>query len=175
MFESNPNPHSTEQWFVVHTKPRQEERAFTNLVQQGYRCYLPRYNRESIKRGQVHIAPEPLFPRYLFIELDPSLTGKSWGPVRSTLGVQQLVRFGMVPATVSAELIELLQHREHNHAHTVQSLFTPGDSVTIKNGPFAGLTAVYGMAKGEQRSMVFIEILNKSCKIALPTVSLARA
>lgn len=27
-------------WYVIHTKPRQEQRALLNLAQRGYNCYL---------------------------------------------------------------------------------------------------------------------------------------
>ena len=39
-------------WYVIHTKPRQEQRALTNLAQQGYQCYLPMITREKLGRGR---------------------------------------------------------------------------------------------------------------------------
>ncbi len=31
----------TTAWYLIHTKPRQEHIALTNLERQGYTCYLP--------------------------------------------------------------------------------------------------------------------------------------
>jgi len=38
---------------------------------------------------------ESLFPRYLFVQLDIGPQGLDWGPIRSTMGVSRLVRFGV--------------------------------------------------------------------------------
>ena len=81
-------------WYLIYTKPRQEQRALLNLEQQGYECYLPLHAAEKLQRGKLSVVEEPLFPRYLFIQLDTSQTGKSWGPIRSTKGVSHLVAFG---------------------------------------------------------------------------------
>ena len=56
------NP-SSSSWYVIHTKPRQEQRALTNLQQQGYRCYLPMITLEKLARGRLNLVEEPLFPR----------------------------------------------------------------------------------------------------------------
>jgi hypothetical protein len=86
---------STLNWYLVHTKPRQEEIALANLERQGYECYLPQMRIERVRRRKAEVTTEPMFPRYLFIRLDSSDQGKSWSPIRSTLGVSQLVHFGI--------------------------------------------------------------------------------
>ena len=159
-------------WYVVHTKPRQEYKALLNLERQGYRCYLPRLTVEKIRRGKVSQVVEAMFPRYLFIELDSSQKGKSWTPIRSTLGVHQLVHFGRQPARVDERLIEALRSREQARAPEV--LFQPGDRVTVVRGPLAGLEAVYQMTDGEQRSMLLLEILNQLVHMPVDTALLRK-
>ena len=56
-------------WFLVHTKPRQEDVALVNLERQGYRCYLPRLRVEKILRRKAVVVIEPMFSRYLFVRL----------------------------------------------------------------------------------------------------------
>src|SRR5690606_6056526 len=114
-------------WYVVHTKPRQEQRALLNLEQQGYECYLPTLATEKIRQGKLVVGEEPLFPRYLFIRLDSQQSGKSWSPIRSTKGVSRLVTFGTEPARVEAQLIETLQARHAALASEPQKLFNPGE------------------------------------------------
>lgn len=160
-------------WYVVHTKPRQEQRALLNLTQQGYECYLPLVNTEKLRQRVFKLVPEPLFSRYLFIRLDTSLAGKSWGPIRSTIGVCRLVTFGSEPAKVDAELIEVLRTR-HSGVQEPQRLFSPGEAVQIKDGPFAGLQAIYQMSDGESRAMVLIEILSRSTRLAISPASLRK-
>ena len=163
------------QWYVVHTKPRQEHRAQENLTAQGYGCYLPMLSAEKLLRGKLIVRQEPLFARYLFIELDASQSGKSWAPIRSTLGVSKLVTFGSEPAKVSPELIAILRHHTENAFTEPVALYQPGDRVTITEGPFAGIDAVFQLSDGEARAMVLIEILSKPTKLRVPITSLSMA
>ena len=151
-------------WFVVHTKPRQEELALSHLQRQGYACYLPRIRVERILRRKLQLVMEPMFARYLFIQLDSSPSAKSWSPIRSTVGVSQMVYFGSKPAMVDAALIHELQSREASFPE--QILFKTGDRVQIKQGPFAGLEAVYQIKDAQQRALVLLELLSK--KVTLP-------
>ncbi len=159
-------------WFVIHTKPRQELRALQNLQQQGYDCYLPLLPVERLQRGAVVQAQEALFPRYLFVKLDPSLQGKGWAPIRSTKGVSRLVAFGDAPARVDEALIESLQRNEQ--AMAARALFSVGEKVEVADGPFAGLEALYQMSDGEMRAVVLIEMLSKPVRLAVPKSSLRR-
>ena len=152
-------PLSTVSWYLVHTKPRQEEIALANLERQGYECYLPQMRIERIRRRKAEVATEPMFPRYLFIRLDCSDQGKSWSPIRSTLGVSQLVHFGARAAKVDNTLVDLLRERER--AFPTQAMFASGDSVVIADGPFAGIDAIYQTADAERRAFILLEILAK--------------
>lgn len=163
---------STLAWYLVHTKPRQEEIALTNLERQGYPCYMPRLNVEKIRRGKALIVSEAMFPRYLFIQLDTSGQGPSWAPIRSTLGVSTLVRFGSHPAKVDEGLVDLLRGREQDKP--IQTLFEPGDAVRVIEGPFAGIEAIYQTADAQQRSMILLEILSRPVTMAIDTAALRK-
>lgn len=152
-------------WYVVHTKPKQESRALLNLERQGFACFLPTIPRKKVKSKAFEIVHEPLFSRYLFIELDTTLSGKSWAPIRSTLGVSKLVTFGNEPARVNPGLIELLREQEATLAQSPIAQYQPGDIVRIKEGPFKGLEAVYQMDDGEMRAMVLIELIQKPTRM----------
>ena len=55
--------HSTStNWYVIHTKPRQERRALVNLEQQGYVCYLPMIAIEKLSRGRLSLLEDRSFP-----------------------------------------------------------------------------------------------------------------
>jgi transcriptional antiterminator RfaH len=164
---------STESWYLVHTKPRQEDVALANLQRQGYECYLPQMRIERIRRRKAEIATEPMFPRYLFIRLDSSDQGKSWSPIRSTLGVSQLVHFGARAARVDDALIELLRQREQ--AMPLDAMFHSGDSVVITDGPFAGIEAIYQTADADRRAFILLEILSKPVSMQIDTGRLRKA
>jgi len=161
-------------WYVIHTKPKQEQRALLNLEQQGYECYLPMLTAEKLRQGEVSVVEEPLFPRYLFIRLDVSQSGKSWGPIRSTMGVSHLVTFGTEPAKVDERLIETLRAQKDVLCSQPQRLFDQGERVLITDGPFAGIEAIYQMNDGESRAMVLIELLSKPAQLKISPANLRK-
>ncbi len=164
---------STLSWYLVHTKPRQEDIALANLERQGYECYLPQMRIERIRRRKAEVATEPMFPRYLFIRLDSSDQGKSWSPIRSTLGVSQLVHFGARAAKVDDTLVNLLRQRER--ALPTEAMFHSGDSVVITDGPFAGIEAIYQTADAERRAFILLEILAKPVSMHIDAGRLRKA
>lgn len=158
------------EWYVVQTKSRQERRALTNLERQGYPCYLPFRAKKKLRKNLTTVEQEPLFTNYLFIQLDISSTGKSWGPIRSTLGVSRLVSFGLSPLRVEPELIEIIRVFENNLTNSEPApLFTPGQKVLLTEGPFTGLEAIYHLEDGDARSIVLINLLGKPTKLHVPT------
>ncbi len=162
-------------WYLVHTKPRQENCALGNLQQQGYQCYLPTIPSEKLYQGLLTVANEPLFPRYLFIRLGQGGSAKSWAPIRSTKGVSRLVSFGTEPARVDDGLIELLRIQEGSVQAEPERLFKQGERVCLTEAPFAGIEGVYQMAYGERRVMVLIEILSKPVAVRVAPASLRKA
>jgi len=163
---------STLAWHLIHTKPRQEALALTNLSRQGFECYMPMLRLQKIRQRKTAIVAEPMFPRYLFIRLDTSGTGQSWSPIRSTLGVNQLVRFGGQPAKVDGQLIDLIRSREQDRPP--EPFFSKGENVTVADGPFAGLEAIYQNTDAESRSMILLNILSKPVSMRIDTASLRK-
>ena len=161
-------------WYLVHTKPRLEKCALENLERQQYRCYLPMLSTEKLRKGKLELVDEPLFPRYLFIQLDTGLSAPSWSPIRSTKGVNKLVSFGFEPAKVANELVDLLMTQEQTLRETPQALFSPGERVKVTQGPFAGIEGVYQMTDGERRVMVLIELMSKPVTLPLEPTQLRK-
>jgi len=133
--------------------------ALTNLERQGYECYLPQMRIERVRRRKVAITNEAMFPRYLFVQLDTSAQGKSWSPIRSTLGVSHLVHFGGYAAKVDKALIDLLRERER--VMPLDAMFQPGHPVVITDGPFAGIEAIFQTSDPKRRAIILLEILSK--------------
>ena len=159
-------------WYLVHTKPRQERIALVNLERQGYPSYLPMLCVEKIRRRKAELVTEPMFSRYLFVRLDSSGKGPSWGPIQSTLGVSRLVRFGSQPAKVDEALVALLRAREQ--ALPAETLFQAGDTVVLTQGPFAGIEAVYQTADAERRAIILLDILSKRVPLTVEAAQLRK-
>ena len=160
------------EWYVIHSKPRQEARALLNLQNQGYSCYLPVCPTQKLRNGKLKTQLDPLFSRYLFIQLSLAHSGQSWAPIRSTLGVSTLLMFGNEPARVAPQLIDALKTKEQSVFTEPVALHQPGDKLHITEGPFAGLEAVYQMADGKARAFVLIDILSRltKLKVAIETL-----
>jgi len=120
------------------------------------------------------VIDEPLFPRYLFIQLERGKSAMGWGPIRSTRGVSRLVTFGNEPARVDDGLIEVLRQTERAYREAPRPLYNPGDRLRITQGPFAGVDAIFEMSDGLGRVLVLIEFLSKPVRMSIEPVSLRK-
>jgi transcriptional antiterminator RfaH len=161
-----PQAESDHFWYAIYTKPRQEQRALDNLSNQGYHCFLPTITVDKVKKNAVVAVQQPLFGRYLFIELSASTS--NWMPIRSTKGVSNMVSFANKPARVPSDLIKALK----TAPILVQHRFEPQQLLTIQSGAFAGLPAVFQRLvtapDGESRALVLVELLHKQHTLSLP-------
>lgn len=155
-------------WYLVHCKPRQDERAEEHLLRQGYVCYRPQQACELIVRGRRQIIVESLFPGYLFIQL---AADANWAPLRSTRGVSRIVAFGGLPLRLDNSLIIHLQQRT---ATPVKPALEAGDSVRITEGGFAELDAIFVAMDGEQRVILLLNMLNRQQQISMPLLSVIK-
>jgi len=163
-------------WYAVCCKPRQEAVAEENLLRQGFRVYLPRIRIRQRRRGQWIDAVEVLFPRYLFIRIDPRR--RSTAPVRSTRGVVGLVRFGGQPAVVPDAVMNALRQREDAASglhEDKRPLFSAGEPIKLVDGPLAGMEGVFTQQDGDKRVIVLLELLGKANKVKVDRDWVARA
>lgn len=153
-------------WYLIYAKPNQETVAQQQLEQQGYATYLPMIINARRRNGRRRYVTEPFFPRYLFIRLDQ--TTDNWAPIRSTIGVSTLVRFGMVPLAISNETIEAIKQRENPEGlHEVADVLTRGSNVRVLDGPMMGLEGVFVAKTGEQRVMLLLELMGKTTRVQI--------
>jgi transcriptional antiterminator RfaH len=157
-------------WYLIHTKPTREVVAETNLLRQGYQVYHPRLLRPTLVRGRWVDRVTSLFPRYLFLRL--AVGDQSMGPVRSTLGVANIVRFGYEYAIVPDAVVESLRVRAHAHTglHRLNSpsSFEPGSNVRIVAGVFEGLEGVFQRESGDERVLLLLGLLGRDTLVQVP-------
>lgn len=155
-------------WYTVFTKPRKEDLAQEHLLRQGFTAYLPKLCQPKYRRGRWVEVVGPLFPRYLFVALRLGIHDIS--PIRSTLGVTGLVRFGPEPALAPNGFVESLMGAEDRArgCHVPrQALFQRGDPVTIVSGPFAGNQALFDEPSGEGRVILLLDLLGRTNRVRL--------
>ena len=158
------HPSVSAQWFVAMTKPSREELARQQLANQGYEVYLPMCQQTVRRRGRHLTERAPMFPRYLFVR--PCRAEQILSPIRSTVGVQQLVRFGMEFAQAPDSLVTEIKAMEISLQKDPNlSPFNVGDEVEIVDGPFAGVTAEV-FACVETRVILLIQLLGSERKLS---------
>jgi transcriptional antiterminator RfaH len=155
-------------WLLAYTKPRSEPLAQEHLERQGFDVLCPMLRAQKLRRRKWHWIEEPLFPRYLFVGASPE---QSWAPVRSTVGVTSLVKFGGIYATVPEALIELLRSGGDDPA-VHRPLFQKGQKLRIVAGPYASFEAVFEMEEGEQRAAVLLDLLGRQSRVIVDVAQL---
>ena len=108
-----------------------------------------------------------MFPRYLFIQLSEKTD--DWGPIRSTFGVSNLVRFGQLPARVPDYLISTIKVREDEAGLCIlpEREYKKGDRVRIAEGPFEGYEATLYSRNSDDRIIVLLKIAENFVKVKL--------
>ena len=96
-----------------------------------------------------------------------------FSPIRSTIGVLGLVRFGNQPAIIPRQVIDVIRQQEQRclgqTAHHLNC--KPGDRVEIIDGPFAGLNGIFEKESSEERVVILLEMLGRKNRIIVNTHS----
>tara|TARA_Y100001933_G_scaffold2746_1_gene2620 strand:+ start:80 stop:745 length:666 start_codon:yes stop_codon:yes gene_type:complete len=147
-------------WVLVYTKAKQEKRANENLKKQGFKTFLPMVLKS--KNGRKINKPVPIFPRYLFVEIDLSLN--NWSVVNSSYGVSNIVMFSEEFTPISPKIILAMRKKldaQDVYKEDVSIIdFQRGDSVSIERGRLAGIDAVFLSKKSNDRVTLLLKLLN---------------
>ena len=130
------------QWFAICTNPRQEDRAYHNLLTASVECFNPRIRegRRNQFTGAVALIARPLFPRYIFARFS---VRNSLRTVKFTRGVLKVVSFNFKPVPIDDEIIEFMKSRAGQDGFlNVGETLNPGDYVRIKDGPWRAIVGV---------------------------------
>ena len=151
-------------WYLLKTKPRQEKIALANLENQEYDSYCP--------YATINNKIVVLFPGYLFIYLDE--TFDNWGPIRSTKGILNFVRFGLSYAKISNKIIDFIKENEFNTSQKLKYLndFKTGDKVQITEGVFKNCVAIFKSFKSDERVILLMNLMGQQQTINIKKKSL---
>ncbi len=154
-------------WYAVLTKPKQEQRAETNLRAWNIEAFTPKFRdrRRSIK---------PLFPRYLFAHFNPQCCLHR---VTFTRGVHSIVRFGDSLARIDDQIISIIQMRMNEEGLVrMGEEFKYGDPVIIDHGPFKSLIGIFERDVGEaERVRILLTTISYQAHIDVPKHSVTKA
>jgi len=150
---------SMKQWFVVNTKPKNEDRAAGNFLNGGFDTLAPKIRYRKYRDGCMISQVEPMFPGYIFVKFHPV---DDFRLVKYTRGVKTIVHFGERIVPISEEIIAFIKARLENGVATIRKRrLQKGDRIIVKEGPFKGLSGIFEKEMdGKERVAILLEGIN---------------
>ena len=159
----------TSKWFLVFTKTKEEQRAKTNLENQGFQIFLPLVAFAK-KNQSKSTTLEALFPRYLFIKLN--LERDNWTCIKSTRGVSHMVVFGQRFAEIPKQVVAHLKSgadEKHIFRQTItRQEFKKGDTLVVAKGVFRDKEATFLSKKSKERVNILLRFVNHLITAEIP-------
>ena len=147
-------------WVLIYTKAKEEKKANDNLRNQGFKTFLPLIaptNKSNELKSLV-----PIFPRYLFAQID--LETDNWTSIKSSYGVSHIVMFSeeftVIPDDIIQSIRDKLDKTDVYKQDILEVDYRKGDPVSIKEGRFAGLDAIFLSKKSKDRVRLLLKLLN---------------
>ena len=156
-------------WYVVHTHPRGEHLALTHLRRQDFEAYLPQYLKRRRHARRTDWVLAPLFPRYLFVNMDVAQT--RWRAINSTIGVHYLVCNGDAPSAIPPGIVDEIRAREDDKGVVVMEhgpLYKKGEVVQITTGALSDQVGLFDCATDDARVVILLELLGRHVRVHVP-------
>lgn len=153
-------------WFVIHTKPKNEKKVFEQIINKEIEAFLPliqtvRYWSDRKKKLMV-----PLFPGYVFVNTDEEDRRRA---ISNTFGAMRYVMYQKRPAVISDSEIKniKLSLQTPEKIKIEEKQIIEGDLVEITGGIFRGLTGYIKEIRGHYKLIVNIMELNSTFSVQL--------
>ena len=168
-------------WCCAHTHEYFEARAENSLTEKGFTVFAPYFTEERIVRNKPIAERKPLFPQYIFVQLD--LDGAAWRRAANAKGVKQLLGANGEagrPSVLRAEILYELAQRCDDDCNliAVPSIayeavpIRVGSEVRVTQGPFEGFTGICQMSS-KDRVTLLLHLFGRPTPVPLPRSQLA--
>lgn len=162
-----------DRYYVVQTRPQKELTAAYELKNQGFRTFFPMIKHPVIPRKGSILTSRlaPLFPKYLFVQLDLQLD--PWRSINGTRGVVRVMcmdEYRPSPVPIAA-MTRLLEAGEMIDATTAALPFNLGDTAEFVEGPMKGRQGLVS-ASSEQRVTLLLDLLGRPTPVSCSPVDL---
>ena len=128
-------------WYVIQTKPGNEDRVKGNLLNQEIEAFLPLVGTYQYRSGKMIQRIRPLFPNYLFARLD---LGVHYSKVKYTRGVSKILGSKEGPTPIAETVVETIKGRiGEDHLVKLENELQDGDLVQVTSGPLKDLMGVF--------------------------------
>jgi len=128
-------------WYVVQTKPGNEDRVQNNLQGQEIENFLPRLETYEHRQGTMVHRIKPLFPNYLFAKFHLE---HHYYKVKWTRGVNRVLGNGSGPISISEQVVSTIQEKVgENDLIRLEDEWKEGDTLQVTSGPFKDLMGIF--------------------------------
>lgn len=165
-------------WYVVHTYAGYENKVKKNLEMRVesmqmndkiFRVLVPQEETTEIKDGQKKKVMKKKFPGYVLVEM--IMTDDSWYMVRNTPGVTGFIGSyggGSKPTPLLPEEVDALLKQMGISEPKVKVDFAIGDSVKVKEGPFANfIGTIEEISDEKQKVKVRVNLFGRETPVEL--------
>ena len=163
------------QWYLIYTRPNQEIIAKKNLENQKFNIFLP-IIRSSSSNQDTKKLDEPMFPRYLFVELN--IKEDHWIPIKSSKGVSHFINFNNGPISIPKTVIESLRsvcdEEGIYYQRNIKRDYQQGEKLIIKEGLLKGLEGIFLSKSSHQRVRLLLKTLNQNFIADVPTIDVGK-
>jgi len=151
-------------WYALKVRPRFEWVVAASLSNKGYDLFLPTYKSKRRWTDRTKILDLPLFPGYLFCQLDL----RTRLPVLMTPGVSSIVGVGRNPQPVDEAEIEAIRTVVQSGVVYEPYAYLPvGQSVQVEDGALCGLTGIVTNHKNDSRLIISVSLLMRSVSVEI--------
>ncbi|HOX58731.1 MAG TPA: transcription termination/antitermination NusG family protein [Candidatus Paceibacterota bacterium] len=154
-------------WFVAHTKPRREKKLVEHCRRQSIAATLPCYDSAHKYRGKTVVFQKPLFPGYVFLQLEPQKKDS----VRQNDHVANLLEV-FDQETFQRQLQDILQALDAKVGVRLAPAIGEGMRVRIKTGPLQGIEGWVEQRYGMTTVLLRLDFINQAAAVKIDADSL---
>jgi transcriptional antiterminator NusG len=174
-------------WYVVHTYAGYENKvkqnlhsmvASLNLEDRVFDVVIPMEDVIDFKNGKRVVVQKKVFPGYLLVRCD--LDENVWFHIRNTPGVTGFVGQGAKPTPLSRRDVETflavkVEGVDSPKKTRPQTLYEAGESVRVREGPFADFTGQIAEVNEDQLKLkVLVNIFGRETPVELEFSKVAK-
>ena len=149
-------------WFVAHTRPRREKKLVEYCQRQHIAATLPCYSSTHKYRGKKVTFQKPLFPGYVFLQLQPPQKSA----VRQSEQVANLLEV-FDQETFRRQLQDILLALESNLGVRLAPSIGEGMRVRIKTGPLQGIEGWVEHRYGISTVLLRLDFISQAAAVKL--------
>jgi transcriptional antiterminator NusG len=149
-----------------------------NMEERIFEVVIPVEDVIEFKNGKKQVVSKKVFPGYLLVRMD--LNDDSWYVVRNTPGVTGFVGLGARPTPLSRREVENILQVKAGEAETAKKSrprleYEVGESVRVKEGPFADFTGTIAEINEDQLKLkVLVNIFGRETPVELEFAQVAK-